>query len=136
MSDFAVTATGIPAFLLYFAGALVFAVLFALIYIRITPQHEIGLIRDGNRAAAISFGGALVGFALPLAKSIEQSRSLADMLVWSALALAVQLLAFFLATLVAPGLGRRISTGDDAAGVVAAAIAIGTGLLNAACMTY
>ncbi len=136
MNAFAVSSAGIPDFLLYLVGALVFAAVFALIYIQITPHREIGLIRDGNRAAAISFGGALVGFALPLAKSIEQSRSLADMLIWSALALVVQLLAFFLAALIAPGLARRISTGDEAAAIIAAAVAIGIGLLNAACMTW
>lgn len=130
------TAAGIPAFLLYFIVALVFAAVFAGLYVQITPQHEISLIRDGKRAAAISFAGALIGFALPLAKSIEQSRNLADMLVWSAVALLVQLLAFFIASLVAPGLGRRISAGDEAAAIVAAAVAIGIGLLNAACMTY
>lgn len=130
------TAAGIPAFLLYFIVALVFAAVFTGLYIQITPQHEISLIRDGKRAAAISFAGALIGFALPLAKSIEQSRNLADMLVWSAVALLVQLLAFFIASLVAPGLGRRISAGDEAAAIVAAAVAIGIGLLNAACMTY
>jgi len=136
MSAFAATSAGIPAFLLYLAGALVFAILFALVYIQITPQHELRLIRDGNRAAALSFGGALVGFALPLSKSIEQSHSPADMLVWALVALAVQILAFFLAGLIAPGLGRRISAGEDAAGVIAAAVAVGIGLINAACMTY
>jgi len=130
------TAAGIPAFLQYFFVALLFAVVFAGLYIQMTPQREIVLIRDGKRAAAISFAGALLGFALPLAKSIEQSRSLADMLVWSAVALVVQLLAFFIASLVTPGLGRRISAGDEAAAIIAAAVAIGVGLLNAASMTY
>ena len=124
MDDLYSAAAGIPAFLLYFVVALLFAALFTGLYIQITPQREISLIRDGKRAAAISFAGALIGFALPLAKSIEQSRNLAH------------LLAFFIASLVAPGLGRRISAGDEAAAITAAAVALGVGLLNAACMTY
>ena len=60
---------GIGPHFVYFALALIVAMLFVVIYIWITPYHEFALIRDGNAAAAISLGGALVGFSLPLASS-------------------------------------------------------------------
>ena len=37
----------------------------AVLYALMTPHKEISLIRDGNAAAAVSFGGVLVALALP-----------------------------------------------------------------------
>ena len=37
----------------------------AALYALITPHREIRLIREGNAAAAVSFGGVLVGLAIP-----------------------------------------------------------------------
>jgi putative membrane protein len=128
--------SGIPFFLLYLVVALVFVTIFALIYTALTPQRELELLRAGNKAAAYSLGGALLGFAIPLAKSIEQSRDLWDMAIWSTVALVVQLIVFFIASLILPGLGKRIAADDHAAGLFAAACAVGVGLLSSASMTY
>jgi putative membrane protein len=136
MREIAASAAGLPAFLVYFAVAVAIVVLFAAIYIRITPMREVALIRDGKLAPAISFCGALVGFALPLSRSIEQSGSMLDLLLWSLAALVIQLIAFFVAGLVLPQLGRRIAANELGAGVFAAAVAITFGLLNSASMTY
>ena len=136
MREIAASAAGLPAFVMYFAVALVLVVVFAAIYIRITPMREVALIRDGKLAPAISFSGALVGFSLPLSRSIEQSQSLVDLLLWSLAALVVQLLAFFVATLVLPQLGRRIAANEVGAGVFAAAVALVFGFINSASMTY
>ena len=53
----------------YFGGSVVMLVLFAIIYMAITPYDEIALIRKGSGAAALSFGGTIIGFSLPLAAS-------------------------------------------------------------------
>jgi putative membrane protein len=52
---------GIGAHFLYFVVAIGGIILFAAIYTAITPYREITLIRDGNTAAAISLGGAILG---------------------------------------------------------------------------
>ena len=36
--------------------------MFAAVYLKVTPFDELALIRDGNAAATLSFGGALIGF--------------------------------------------------------------------------
>ena len=74
--------TGVSAHLLYFVVALAAIVLFVAIYTAITPYWEIRLIRQGNTAAAISLGGAILGYTCPLAQAVAQSGSLADMLLW------------------------------------------------------
>ena len=46
--------TMLPAFLAYFAVAIVLLALFLLVYLNVTPYHEVALIRAGNSAAAVS----------------------------------------------------------------------------------
>jgi putative membrane protein len=128
--------SGLPAFAAYFGLALLLFLVFIAVYVRITPYPEIKLIRDGNAAAAASLGGALIGFALPLASAVENSVSLLDMLIWAAVALLVQLIAFGVARLMVRDLARQIAEGRMAAGVFVGALAIAIGLLNAASMTY
>jgi putative membrane protein len=128
--------SGLPAFAAYFGLALLLLLVFIAIYVRITPHPEIRLIREGNAAAAASLGGALIGFALPLASAVENSVSLFDMLLWAAIALVVQLLAYAIARLLVRDIASQIEAGRVSAGVFLGALAIAIGLLNAASMTY
>ncbi len=128
--------TGLPAFGLYFATCAVMIAIFLAIYVRITPYREIALIREGNSAAAASLSGALLGFAIPLARSVTQSANLADMVLWGAIALVVQILVFWIVSRVIPQLVRDIPQGKVAQGVFLGAVSLATGILNAACMTY
>ena len=75
----------LPDFLAYFATAIAFATLFVVVYIGITPQRELALIRANTPAAAISFGGAFIGFVIPLASAIAHSVGLIDCGIWSAM---------------------------------------------------
>jgi putative membrane protein len=127
---------GLPAFAAYFASAVILLALFVAIYVKTTPYPELTLIREGNVAAAISLSGAMIGFVLPVASSIEHSVSLLDMLLWSVVALVVQLIAYALVRLVLPHLAQKIGQGDIASGVFLAGTSITLGLLNAAAMTY
>ena len=126
---------GVPAFLLYLVAAFALVAIFIVLYTLLTPQREIALIREGNAAAAVSLGGAILGFAIPLSKSISQSRDVLDMVVWAIIALAVQLAAFFLSGVVISHEAKRISEGDLAAAWYLAFTAVGAGLINSACMT-
>jgi putative membrane protein len=127
---------GLPAFAAYFGVGLLVLGVFLLIYLRMTPNPEIKLIREGNVAASTSLGGAVIGFVLPLASAVQNSASLIDMLVWALVALVVQLLAYFLVHRLLPHLPRDVADGKLASGVFLAAVAIALGLLNAACLSY
>jgi len=128
--------SGLPLFAAYFGLGLLLLAAFLLIYLRITPYREIKLIRGGNSAAAASLGGAIIGFVLPVASSIENSVSLLDMLLWAVISLVVQLIAFMLVHAVIPAISKNVQEGQVASGVFLGAVAIALGLLNAACMTY
>jgi putative membrane protein len=127
--------TGIVAHLVYFGIASVAVVVFVAIYVMVTPHHEFRLIRQGNTAAAISLGGAILGYTIPLAKAVAQSESLSDMLLWSGVALVAQLVAYGIARLLLPQLSSHVNEGKPASGIFLAAIAIAIGMLNAAAMT-
>jgi putative membrane protein len=107
-----------------------------LIYMAVTRHDEAGLIKHGNVAAAISLGGAVLGFTVPLASAVIHSVSLLDMAVWSAIALVVQVAVFLLVDRLLSGISRRIEENNVAAGVVLATAALGIGVINAASMTY
>ena len=127
---------GLPSFLLYLGlGISAFAAFFV-IYGAVTPYDELALIREGNVAAAISLGGAVLGFVLPLASAIAHSVGPVDMVVWSVIALAVQLVVYFLVTRLVPHFAEAIRAGRVAGATLLAVLAVATGMLNAACMTY
>ena len=127
--------TGVVAHLAYFAIAIVAVAVFVAVYVTVTPHHEFRLIREGNTAAAISLGGAILGYTVPLAKAVSQSESIADMLLWSGVALVAQLGAYGVTRLVLPQLSSHVDEGRTASGVFLAATAVAIGLLNAAAMT-
>ncbi len=125
----------IGAHMLYFLLSILLMVAFVALYTAVTPQRELTLIRAGNTAAAISLGGAIIGYALPLAYAVAQSGNLADMLTWSAVALAAQLVAYGITRLLLPQLPRDVNEGKIAPAIFLAAISIAMGILNAAAMT-
>ena len=128
--------SGFDEFLVYFGLAVAFVAMFLFVYSHITPYAEFKLIREGNVAAAASLSGALIGFSLPLASAIIHSVHPWDMMIWSVVALVVQLLAFLVVRFTMVNVARRIPQGEVAAGVVLASLSVTAGILNAACMTY
>jgi putative membrane protein len=125
----------LPAFLTWFPISALLMAVFAAIYLRVTPWPELRLIRAGNAAAAASFSGALLGYALVLASVLAHAVSRGDLLVWGVISLAVQVLAFFVARLLlGPELTRRMEEGQVASGLFLGVISLTAGMLNAASM--
>ena len=123
-------------FLLYFVAAIGLTGVFVFVYTWLTPWNEFALIRSGNNAALLSFSGARLGFILPLASVIVHSHNVLDMLVWGVVALIVQILVFLVERLLDNDLKRRIEAGETAAAGKLGVLALGAGILNAACMSY
>jgi putative membrane protein len=128
--------SGLFGFCKYFIAAIGFVVVFCQVYCWITPYDELKLVREGNVAPAISFGGALIGFVLPLQSAITHSIGFIDMLIWAAVALVVQLAVFGVVRLFFKGLVREIENNHTAAATLLAFFSLAIGILNAASMTY
>lgn len=123
------------SFLVYIIVAAVLFALFQMAYTRLTPHKEFVQIREGNVAAAVALGGALIGFALPASNVIAYSISVLDVVIWAVIAAFVQLLAFTATSMVLKDLSARITRGEMAAAIYAASVSISVGFLNSACMT-
>ena len=130
--------TSILHFSAYFGSSLVFLVVFKFAFTFVTPHDELKLIKeDKNTAAAIGFGGAVIGFSIALSGAASNSVSLVDFVTWGAIALVAQLLAFGLVRFfLLPKIVERIKSNEVSAGTILGATGIAVGLLNAACMTY
>ena len=99
------------SFVKYFFIAAVLIGAYVSIYIIITPHAEIKLIRENNSSAAIAFSGSLMGFSLPIAIIIAHSSTLISCLVWGIIALVTQIVIFFIARLLIPGIPGKIENG-------------------------
>jgi putative membrane protein len=128
-------AAAFPNFVRYVVVGFGLAGLFLLIYVLITPWREFRLIRAGNSAAAIALVGALLGFCLPLANTIAHSVSLVDVVLWSLVALVVQVIVHLVMRLLLPDLKQAIEADRLSAGVMAGGFATCFGLISAACLT-
>jgi putative membrane protein len=127
---------GLPAFLVYFCTAMVAVVAYLFVYTRVTPHDEFQLIRDNVPSAAIALGLSLLGFVLPVVSAIAHSANVVDCLIWSAIALIVQIVVYFIVKIPVPKLSARIAAGELAPAIWLGLSSLAAGALNAASMIY
>jgi putative membrane protein len=109
--------------------------LFFIIYTKITPFEEIPLIRSGNVAAALSLGGAMLGFGLTLVSSILHNDTFFLFLVWAGGAMVVQALAYALLARIVPNMNEAIESNNIAMGMLMGVASLLLGMINAACLS-
>ena len=127
---------GAIAFILAFLAAGGFALVFTSLYRLVTPHDEGKLIREGNVAAAVALGGAVLGYMIPLASALSQTHSLVEFAAWALLAGIIQILVFWVVRRVAlPDVSARIERGEVASAIYLLLISVAVGIINAACMT-
>jgi len=132
----AASLSGLIPFLTYFLSGIIALLLFSLAYLFVTPYPEIELVRQGKTAPAISFGGAIIGFVFPLYSAISHSVNMVDMMIWSLVALIVQILVFIVLRVVFRHLIEDIAEDHIGPAVFLAFMSVAAGLINAASMTY
>ena len=131
MFDTQAFSEGALAFAIAFLTACAFALAFKLLYQLITPHRERELIRAGNAAAAITLGGAVLGYVIPLATALTQTASLAEFAAWAALAGVIQSGGFLLVRrLASRDLSARIERGETAAALYLLTLSLAIALLT------
>ena len=123
---------GLPIFMLHGGTAILMLIVGAFIYSKITPWNELDLIMEGNTAAAVSFSGAILGIAIPLAAALSSSISIWEIVVWGSVAIILQVTVFLILDLVLPNLSEQIKANKIAAGIFMASNKIALALMNAA----
>lgn len=109
--------------------------LFMLMYERLTPYRELQLIREGNKSAALCFGGAVLGFTLTFVSSAMHSGSFLSFIAWAGLGGVMQLVVYGIACL---GIGRikeHITNDNVAVGLALFFLSVSVGGLNAAALS-
>ncbi len=125
-------ASGFPLTLLHAGLTLILLTLGVVVYGVLSPHKEVQLIREGNQAAAISFGGMLLGLAIPLAAALAASPSALEIVLWGVAVIVVQLGVFRLIDVLLTGLPQRIQEGESAAAALLAAAKLAAALVLAA----
>jgi putative membrane protein len=108
---------------------------FFVLYTRLTPYDEVTLIRGGNHAAALSLGGTLIGFALPIASALLHTPDYYSFLGWAAGAMLVQVLVYLVTTRALKMSKDQIEADNSAFGGLLGSISIAIGLVNAGCIS-
>jgi putative membrane protein len=108
------------------------------IILLVTRHKEFELIGKGNQAAALSFGGKLLGIAFVLGSAITNSVSLIDMVIWGLVGLVAQLLFFFLSELLTIrfSISDAIEKDNKAVGILLLLLSLSVGWIIASCLTY
>lgn len=126
--------TGLPVLVLHLAATLLLLGLGIAGYMAITPFHERRLVAAGNPAAGTVLGGTVIALALPLAATLATSTAALDILIWGAVAVLFQLIAFAVAAMLVRNLRAQIEAGNTAAAMTQVGIQIAFALVNAAAM--
>ena len=127
-----------PAILNYLIHLLLAAVLLAVffvVYTRTTPANEVLLIRQGNQAAALSLGGALIGFSITVGSALMHTANYQEFFAWAFGAMLVQVLAYAITTRVLNMAKDQIEANNSAFGGLLGAISISIGVINGACIS-
>ncbi len=127
---------GLPAFLVYFCTAVVVVMLYLFVYTRITAHNEFELIRNNVPGAAISLGLSLLGFTLPVVSAMTHASNVIDCLIWSLIALIVQVIVYYAVRIPVPNLSERIAKGELAPAIWLGLASLAAGALNASSMIY
>lgn len=122
-------------YFIYFGISLGILVLYACLYMWITPYDELLLIRQGYGAAAVGFVGTMVGFSLTLAASAIYHTTVLVFVIWAAVGMAVQLLGYFAITRIIGNVQEHIEQNNMAVASVLALTGLVLGILNAGCLS-
>jgi putative membrane protein len=127
---------GLPAFLVYLCTATLVVMLYLFVYTRITAHNEFELIRRNNPGAAVALGLSLLGFTLPVVSAMTHAANVIDCVIWSIIALVVQVIVYYAVRIPVPNLSKRIEDGELAPAIWLGLASLAAGALNASSMIY
>ncbi|MDQ7044387.1 MAG: DUF350 domain-containing protein [Sulfurimonas sp.] len=127
------------SFGLFFLTAVAVVAIFLYLYALVTPYDDYKLIfEENNTAAAVGFGGAILGLSIPLYSALISSVSYIDFLIWALVATVIQLILALVMTRIKGkfALEQKINDGVVSVGILMAFLSISIGLINAGSMSY
>ena len=126
---------GFPVLLLHFLVTVTMLAVGVMIYLWMTPYPELELIRNGNIAAAISLGAAILSLAIPLAFSMSVSVNVIDIIAWGLVTLAILLIVYRVIDFLMKDLPKRIEDGEMGPALLLASVKLGVAAITAAAVS-
>ena len=125
---------GFPDFLMQAGVTLGLLLVGCVLHVLLTPMKEMRLIKEGNVSAGISVAAVIVGLAIPMAACLATAATIYDILIWGAVAILLQLLAFRVADLLLRDLPKRIERDEIGAALVLAGVKLAAAMVMAAAL--
>ena len=125
----------LPLYLAFIGVSIGLLVLGIVIYMFVTPYREITLIRNGNRAAAFSFGGTVIGLAYAIHGLSASTWSVRDLAVWGVVGVISQIAVFFVVGKVLGNLKTEIEADNVAYGAFLGFASIAIGIMNSGALS-
>ena len=126
---------GFPVLISHFLVTIIMLAVGITVYLWTTPYPELKLIREGNVAAAISLGAAIISLSIPLAFSMSVSVGVTDIVVWGLVTLAILLIVYRIIDLLLKELPKRIEAGELGSAVLLASVKLGVAAITAAAVS-
>lgn len=114
--------------LLSFSTCIILLAVFTRLYVWITPYNEFEEIAQNRIASAVSLGGAMFGFTLPILAAAYVGVTFGGLLLWGILVGIVQLCVFWGMRFIYP---NHIENNNVAVAIFFAASSICVGAFNA-----
>ncbi len=123
---------GFPVLILHFLVTVAMLAAGVAVYLFATPYHEIKLIRAGNTAAAVTLSGAIVGLAVPLAFCMAASVNILDILIWGAVTVVLQILAYRIMDFLLKEMPARVENDEIGPAILLAAVKLAVAAITSA----
>lgn len=127
--------SALPLFAAQFGVALGTLVVAVALVLRVTPAHELRLVREGNLAAAVWTAGTVLAMAMPIAAALRFSHSTAEVAVWGVLAALIQIATYFIAAGLVGKTRATLERGELPSALLVVAMQIGVAFVNAAALS-
>lgn len=120
-----------PRFLMSTGAAGLMLLVASTVYVLLTPWKELALVRAGNTAAGVALAGAIGGLAIPIASTLASSMTVEGLLIWGAIALLMQLIAYRLVDLLLRDIPGRLAKDEMGAAILLAGTKLSVALILA-----
>jgi len=121
-----------PRFLMSTGAAGLMLLAASTVYVLLTPWKELARGRAGNTAAGVALAGAIGGLAIPIASTLASSMTVEGLLIWGAIALLMQLIAYRLVDLLLRDIPGRLAKDEMGAAILLAGTKLSVAAILAA----
>lgn len=124
--------------IMYFAIAIIVVIIGLVIFEALTKKYkDWDEIKKGNQAVALSITGKIIGICIILAFSIYHSAQLLDTVIWGAVGIVLQMLAYVIFEMFTRkfSVEEELLKGNIAVGIISLGVSIGLAFVVGASIT-